>query len=79
VMREIRIHDNDKISGNELEPVNIRGSETELAGARLKQDLVRAIHADQLLCDLLRAIWRGVVDDDEFPLEVTTIPWEVST
>jgi hypothetical protein len=79
MMREIRIHNNDKISGNELESVNIRGSEAELAGARLEQNLVRAIHADQLLRDLLRAIWRGVVDDDEFPLKVATIPWEVST
>jgi hypothetical protein len=79
MMREIRIHDDYEISGNELEPVNIGGSEAELAGARLEQDLVRTVHADQLLCDLLRAIGRGVVNDDEFPLEVTMIPWEVST
>ena len=67
---EIGIHDNHKVASRELQAVDICRSESELSSARLQQDLVGAISLDELLSDVLSAVGRSVVDDDEFPIEI---------
>lgn len=36
-------------------------------------DLVRSVDCLELLCDLQSAIWRRVVYDDDFPLQLTAV------
>jgi len=66
-MREIGVHDDYKVSGRELETVDVGGSESELARARLEKDLIGAVDLHQLFRDVLRTVRGGVIDDDEFP------------
>ena len=71
MVREISVHDDHEVAGDELEPVDVAGAETELAGARAELDMVGAVGGDELAGDFLRAVGVGVVDYDELPVERT--------
>lgn len=43
MVREVGVHDDYEVSGRELEAMDVGGSESELARARLEQDLVGAV------------------------------------
>jgi hypothetical protein len=68
-VREVGVHDDDKVARDELQAVNVGGSETELAGASLEDD-VRGVGLDKLVRDFLGAVRRTVVDNDELPFEI---------
>ena len=70
MMGEIRVHNYHEISRAEFQTVNVCCAESEFAGACLEQD-VWAVGFGQLVCDDLGAIRRTVVDDYEFPVEVS--------
>ncbi len=75
MMTKIGIHDDDEVSPGVLQAVHIGGSETEFSRAEFQDDAVRAIEGLQLLCDGLGAIWRGIIYNDEFPVEFPTGEW----
>jgi hypothetical protein len=66
---EVGVHDDDKVAGDELQAVDVGRSEAQLAGARLEDD-VGGVGLDELVGDILGAVGRAVVDDDEFPIQV---------
>lgn len=70
MVRKVGVHDNDEVTGSELQAVDVCGSETEFAGAGLEQDLVLPVSPRELLGYVLRAVRGGVVDDYELPGEV---------
>lgn len=74
VVREVGVHDDDKVARNELEAVHVGGSETELACSRLQLDM-GSIGFDELVRDFLCAVGGAVVDDNEFPVEFAAFNW----
>jgi hypothetical protein len=68
-MREIGVHDDDEVAGRELEAVDVGRAEAEFARSRVQFDVRGAVGFDQLLCDVLGAVWRAIVDDEDFPVE----------
>jgi hypothetical protein len=71
VMREVGVHDDDEVAGDELETVDVGRAETKLAGSGLQED-VWGVDLDELLGNFLGSIGGSIVDNDEFPVEVTT-------
>ena len=69
MMAEIGVHDDDEAPLRELKPVHVRGAQPQLARARFQDDSIAAIEFLELLRYGKGAIWRGIVDDDEFPVE----------
>lgn len=69
VVREVGVHDDDEVARRELQAVHVRRPQPQLARPRLQLD-PRRVRLLQLLRDLLRAVRRTVVDDDDFPIEV---------
>lgn len=67
---EIGVHDDNKIPSHKLKPVNIRGSETELSGARFEDDAVGAVSSDKLFRDFLGSVGGAIVNNNEFPVEL---------
>jgi hypothetical protein len=70
VVREVRVHDYDKVPLSELKSMDICGSQSKLPRAWLEHDLVGPVDADELFRNVLRAIRGGVVNDDELPGEI---------
>jgi hypothetical protein len=82
VVREVGVHDDDEVAGRELQAVDVRCAEAELAGARLEED-VGGVGFCELVGDDLGAVRRAVVDDYELPVElavdgdgVSEVLWE---
>lgn len=71
MVAEVRVHDHDEVAGYELQTVHVCGAETELAGAGFQDD-VRGVGFHELLGYDLGSVWRAVVDDYEFPVELAT-------
>ena len=65
---EVGVHDDDEVARGELQPVDVGGAETKLAGARLEDDM-RGVGLDELVGNFLRAVGGSVVDNDELPIE----------
>jgi hypothetical protein len=72
VVREVGIHEKDKVAGRELEAVAVGRAEAELPLARQDHDLGLAVDLLEILCDLQRAVGAVVLDDDNLEREVTT-------
>lgn len=70
MVREIGVHDDDEGARCGAQTVHVGGAETEFAGARAQEDVCGAVELAELLCDLEGPIGRGVVDDDDFVVEV---------
>jgi hypothetical protein len=73
MVREIRVHDDDKVARCELQAMDVGGAETQFAGARADLDTCAAVGFLELGRDFLRAVGGTVVDDYEFPVEVTGV------
>lgn len=69
-MREVSVHDDDKVAGHEVEAVHVCCAETEFARSWLQDDVVFAEGALQLFGALEGAVGRGIVDDYDLPVEV---------
>lgn len=69
VVGEVGVHDDDKVAGDELQAVDVGGSQAQLAGAGFEDD-VRGVGLDELVGDFLGTVGGAVVDDDEFPFEL---------
>lgn len=72
VVREVGVHDDDKVARDKLEAVHVGRAETELARAGLEDD-VRGVGLDELVGDLLGAVGGAVVDNDELPVELAMV------
>jgi hypothetical protein len=70
-VREVGVHDDDEVAGDELETVDVGRAETKLAGSGLQED-VWGVDLDELLGNFLGSIGGSIVDNDEFPVEVAT-------
>jgi hypothetical protein len=70
-MREIRVHDDDVVARRELQAVDVRGAETQFAGARPDLDALGGVRFLELRGDFLRAVGRAVVDNYELPVKVS--------
>lgn len=69
VVAKVGVHDDDVVALGKLQAVDVGGAEPELARARLEDD-VGSVGLDELLGDVLGAVGRAVVDDDELPIDV---------
>lgn len=77
MVAEVGVHDDNEVALGELKAVHVRRSEAELARSGLELDM-RAVGLDELVGDLLGTVGGAVVDDDEFPVEVTGgIPYQL--
>lgn len=70
MVREIGVHDDDEVAGRRFEAVNISGTEPELAGAGAEEDVFGVVELLELLGDFEGAVGGGIVDDDDFVVEV---------
>lgn len=68
MVREIGVHDDDKVARNELQTVHVGGAQTEFAGARLEDDMLCAEGFLEFFGPVEGAVGRGVVDNDDFPI-----------
>jgi hypothetical protein len=59
---EVGVHDDDVVALGELEPVDVRCSETQLAGAGVQVD-VWGVGFDELLGYCLGSVGGTIVDD----------------
>lgn len=83
-MREIGVHDDDKVARNVLQAVDVGRAEAEFAGARSQEldgqpfddrtsathDSVLAVDRLQLACDVLRAVGARIVDNHNLPVQI---------
>lgn len=69
MVAEVGIHDDDVVALGELQAVDVGGAKTELAGTSLEDDMW-GVRLHELLSDILGAVRRAVVDNDEFPIKV---------
>ena len=70
MVREIGIHDDDEIPRCRFETMDVSGAKAEFAGTRAEKDVVRVIQLLELLGDFEGAVGGGIVDNDNFVIEV---------
>jgi hypothetical protein len=70
-MTEVGVHDDDEVSGCELETMDVGRTETKFSGASAELDALGGVDFLELLRDVLGSVGGAVVDDDKFPVEVT--------
>jgi len=68
-VREVRVHEDDKVARAQLQAVDVGGAEAELARALEHLQLLPAVDALQLERDGVRAVGRRVLDDDDLVRE----------
>jgi hypothetical protein len=68
---EVGVHNDDVRAGDELQAVNIGGTETEFAGARLEDYVWGAKGFLELFGAVERAVGGGVVDDYDFVVDLS--------
>lgn len=67
---EVGVHDDYEVAGAVLQAVDVGCAEAELAFSGVQVDAA-GVGFCELVGDELRAVWGGVVDDYEFPVEVS--------
>lgn len=70
-MAEIGVHDDDKIPPDEFQPVHVGSPEPQLSRSRFEDDAVGGVDGLELLGDVEGAVRGGIVNDDQFPVELT--------
>jgi hypothetical protein len=68
-VREVGVHNDDEVAGDELQAVDVGGAEAELAGARLEDNVRGAEGGLEFFGTCEGAIGGGVVDDYYFPVK----------
>lgn len=71
VVGEVGVHDDNEVASDELQAVNVGRTEAKLSSARLEVNVGR-VGLDELLGDFLRAVRGAIVNNDDFPVQVTT-------
>ena len=74
MISKVSIHDDHKVSRCELKSMDVRSSGTWLPRRRYENIAISSIKGNQLVCNLLCAISRGIVDDNEVLFWLTIIP-----
>lgn len=69
-MRKVGVHDDDKGAGSGAQAVDVGGAKAELPGAGSQEDALGGVEALKLGGDFESAVRGGVVDDDDFVVEV---------
>jgi len=72
-MREVGVHDDDKVACDGLQAVDVGGAEPEFAGSRAQDYVVGAEGFLEGFGALEGAVGRGVVDYYYFPVEVSVV------
>lgn len=72
MVTEIGVHDNHEVARCELEAVDVGCPETEFACSGLEDDVAGAPYFLELFCDFLGAIRGSVVDDNDFPIKLSS-------
>ena len=72
VVAQVGIHQDNEVARARLNAVDVGGAQAELAGSGVQLHLVLAVDLLQLLDDILGAIRRVVVNDDNLHLDVAT-------
>lgn len=62
-MGHVGVHDDDKVAGGSLYPVDVGRSKSKLAASRLKDNLVGPIDSLKLLGNLQCSIRRPIIND----------------
>lgn len=70
-MAKIGVHDDDEVPSCEFQPVHVGGPEPQLSGSRFKDDAVGGVDGLELLGNVEGAVRGGIVNDDQFPVELT--------
>lgn len=70
-MAEIGVHDDDEIPPCEFQPVHVGSPETQLSRSRFENDAVGGVNGLELLGDVEGAVRGGIVNDYQFPVELT--------
>lgn len=73
VVRQVSVHDHHKVAAGQFQARRVRGAEAQLAGARLQNDPVAAVRVHQGAHHVGGAVGGGVVDDDDFKVEVAEL------
>lgn len=68
MMREVGVHDDDRIARCVFQAVHVRRAQAQLPRARFQDDAGGAVEVLQLLGDFEGAVRGGVVDDDDLPV-----------
>lgn len=68
MMAEIRIHNDYKVTSDELQAVNVCCTQSQLSSSRFEYHIF-AVNIYQFFRDFLCTVRRGIVDDDYFPIE----------
>jgi hypothetical protein len=69
MVRKVRVHEDHKLPRHELEAVNVRGAEAELPWPLEDLEFLVAKDLLQLERNLVRAVGRRVLHDDDLVLE----------
>lgn len=77
VVAEVGVHDDNKVARGIFQAVDVSCTQTKLALTGLKDDVFRAIEVLELLRDLEGAVRGSVVDDNNFPIQLSIIEKEI--
>lgn len=71
MVRKISVHQDDVVACAFVDSINIRRAESHFTGSTMQHNLIAAIYALELSNDILGAIRRVVVDDNNLHIQVT--------
>lgn len=66
MMTQVGIHEHDIIVSAPVKTVDVCRAEAQLAGSGSKYNFISSVDFLQVLDSFLSAIWRVIVDDDDF-------------
>ena len=67
---EVGVHDDDEIASGILQAMDVGSTEAQLARSWLEDDALGSVKLLELLSDLEGPVRRGVVDNDQLPIEL---------
>ncbi len=72
-MGEISIHEENKVARAVINSFNNSASQSELSWTSMQNDLVLPIDALKLFDNILRAIWRVIIYNDDFEVQLAKL------
>lgn len=70
MVAEVRVHDDNEVTGSKLQAMDVGGTQAELALAGLEDNVFRAVEALELLADLEGTVRGAIVNDNDFPIKI---------